>query len=151
MDKWKGHNITHKLPVVTAGGTVSILSSVAYNRVRLRQYVTINRSVKRVASLAHFTVRLCFAARRRSGHSNHPHHPTQQMSDTSYNLWCFLQGDHEAFSVTVPSDMLISNLKKRIKVEKENTLRTVDASDLILWKVRYFLVIYSDIIGPLYP
>ena len=73
------------------------------------------------------------------------------MSDTSYNLWCFVQGDDEAFSVTVPSDMLISDLKGRIKAKKENTLRSVDASNLILWKVRYFLVICSDIIGQLYP
>ena len=73
------------------------------------------------------------------------------MSDTSYELWCFIEGEKQAFSVTAPSDLFISDLKERIKAEKENTLRCVDASNLILWKVRYFLVICSDIIGPLYP
>ena len=73
------------------------------------------------------------------------------MSDTSYKLWRSIEGEIQAFSVTAPSDLFISHLKERIKAKKENTLRSVDASNLILWKVRYPLVICSDIIGPLYP
>ena len=73
------------------------------------------------------------------------------MSGISYNLLCLLEEEREPFHVASPSDILIPQLKKRIKAARENTLQRVDASKLILWKVHYILVICSDIMGSLYP
>ncbi len=60
------------------------------------------------------------------------------MSDDTYTLFCFVQGDNNAFPVTVPLKTFIGELKKEIKEEKSNFLGGVDASSLTLWKVRYF-------------
>ena len=75
------------------------------------------------------------------------------MSGTSFkfNLCCLIERDKEPFLVTASSNVLILELKRKIKAEKENALQRVDASDLVLWKVRCFLVICSDIMGPHYP
>ena len=73
------------------------------------------------------------------------------MSGTSFNLCCLIERDKEPFLVTASSNVLILELKRKIKAEKENALQRVDASDLVLWKVRYFLVICSDIMSPHYP
>ena len=70
------------------------------------------------------------------------------MSDTSYNLWCLVEGENTPFLVTAPSNILIGRLKERI----QETIKTgIRAHKLELWKVRCFLVICSDIMGPHYP
>ena len=74
----------------------------------------------------------------------HPMHTTHtndvEMADTSPELWCLIEGDTRPFSVTVSSSVSTSKLKRMIKQEKENNSRvkSIDALDLILWKVRYF-------------
>lgn len=61
-----------------------------------------------------------------------------EMSDSEYELWCFIKQDNTMFAVTVPATISIYELKKRIKDEKSNQLASADASDLALWKVSYF-------------
>ena len=59
-----------------------------------------------------------------------------QMSDT-YRIWCFVEGDNSASYIASSSTMLMAELKKLIKEEGKNgVLGSVDAKDLILWKVR---------------
>jgi hypothetical protein len=60
------------------------------------------------------------------------------MSDTSYRLWCFVEGDNTVFPVIASSTLFIGELKDKIKENKSNLLQRVDASSLTLWKVRYF-------------
>jgi len=60
------------------------------------------------------------------------------MSDTSYKLWCLVEGEESPFSVTTHSNISISELKEVIKAKKENAFQRVDASFLKLWKVCYF-------------
>ena len=69
------------------------------------------------------------------------------MSGTSYKLWCLIEKEKAPFPVTIPSNILISELKERLKAIRENALKTVDAPTLTLWEVCYFLVICSDIMG----
>ena len=58
------------------------------------------------------------------------------MSDF-HELWCYVQGDKEAFPVEAASNVSISKLKGRIKEAKSNFLREFDAQSLILIKVCY--------------
>jgi hypothetical protein len=61
------------------------------------------------------------------------------MSDTSYELWCLVQGDDTLFPIVTPRTTSIGVLKEHIKRARENTLfHKVDASSLDLWQVRYF-------------
>ncbi len=60
------------------------------------------------------------------------------MSDDTYTLFCFVQGDNNPFPVTVPLKTFIGELIEEIKEEKSNFLKGFDAPSLILWKVRYF-------------
>lgn len=67
------------------------------------------------------------------------------MSSTSHKLWCLIEGDKDPFLVTASSNIIIAELKEIIK--EEALLQRVDAPCLILRKVRYFIVICSDIMG----
>jgi len=60
------------------------------------------------------------------------------MANTPFKLWCLIEGTTTPFSVTASPDVDIDELKKMIQGEKKNLFQRVDASDLILWKVRYF-------------
>ncbi len=62
------------------------------------------------------------------------------MSDTPYTLWCYVEGDKTLFRVIISSTKITDDLKKSIKEEKSNLLQGVDASSLILTKVRYIMV-----------
>jgi len=61
------------------------------------------------------------------------------MSDT-YRIWCFVKGDNNAFFIAPSSTILMAELKLMIKGQKSEShlLQGVDATTLILWKVRYF-------------
>ena len=59
--------------------------------------------------------------------------PTAIMSDVA--LWCLI-GDSTPFEVTAPVNATIYRLKELVwEKRKRGTLKNVDASDLILWKV----------------
>jgi hypothetical protein len=60
------------------------------------------------------------------------------MSETTYELWCLVEGDNTPFSIIASSTTFIGELPKMIKKEKSNALQRFDASSLLLWKVRYF-------------
>jgi hypothetical protein len=61
------------------------------------------------------------------------------MSDaTTYQLWCIVEGNNNPFSIIASSTTYVDDLREKVKVENSNLLREVDASDLTLWKVRYF-------------
>ena len=62
----------------------------------------------------------------------------------TYKIWCYLEGDNTAFRVEVPSDDFIDELRNLIKVAKTNTFKEVEASALILSKVRHFSDISDD-------
>ncbi|KAF9346179.1 hypothetical protein BGX34_004129 [Mortierella sp. NVP85] len=51
------------------------------------------------------------------------------------NIFCVIEGQTKSFSVKVPSDGTVDDLKKAIKEENPNTLEKVDAKDLTLWHV----------------
>ena len=59
------------------------------------------------------------------------------MSDSKI-LWRYVVGDDTPFSIIASSTIFIANLQEMIKKEKSNLLQKVDASNLVLWKVRYF-------------
>ena len=63
--------------------------------------------------------------------------PSAVMAETAqYELWCLVEGDGAAFSVIVPTNTSVSQLKELIRDKaKTGTLRDVDAKDLALWKV----------------
>ena len=59
--------------------------------------------------------------------------------DTPRVLRCIVEGDPAVFKVKVPVDNDVDDLKKLVHREKDKgILRDVNASDLALWKVRYF-------------
>jgi hypothetical protein len=60
------------------------------------------------------------------------------MSDTTYELCCFVAGDRTPFSIIASSITYIGLLKTMIKKEKSDLLQRTDAPDLTLLKVRYF-------------
>ena len=62
--------------------------------------------------------------------------PNIIMSAT-YDLWCIVEGDNAVFSVSAESTESIGVLQTLIKKKKFNLLKGVDASSLILSKVRY--------------
>ena len=57
------------------------------------------------------------------------------MENDTRVLFCLIEGDTDAFEVTVPTDRSIYFLKKVIQDACKNTLRDVDAKYLVLWKV----------------
>jgi len=61
------------------------------------------------------------------------------MADDSYRFWCLVEGDTAIFSVFASPNMLIDDLKDRIKEKAHSTLIGVDAKDLRLWEVRMSL------------
>ena len=50
-------------------------------------------------------------------------------------LWCFIHGDTAPFRVIVPTHIDIDELKEYIHKKRTNTLRDIDPSNIILWKV----------------
>ena len=61
------------------------------------------------------------------------------MANMSVQLWCFIEGATTSFSIIASSTMFISMLRDVIKEKhKHGVLSGVDASELTLWKVRYF-------------
>jgi len=64
------------------------------------------------------------------------------MADTAHELWCLIEGTTTPtptpFSIDISPGASIDKLKDMIKEKKKNLFQRVDASDLILWKVRYF-------------
>ena len=55
-------------------------------------------------------------------------------------LWCNVKGDSVLFFVEVPPEHTIAHLKKLIWEQRQNrVLSSIDAKDLILWKVRWHL------------
>jgi hypothetical protein len=56
----------------------------------------------------------------------------------TYTLWCLIEGDKSQFTVTIPIDSYIYDLKVKIKQERSPLLEKFPAKDLILWKVCYF-------------
>jgi len=60
------------------------------------------------------------------------------MENDTRVLFCLIEGDTDAFDVTVPTYKSISSLKKVIWDECKNTFRDVDARYLVLWKVSHF-------------
>jgi hypothetical protein len=75
------------------------------------------------------------------GRNNLPRHSHEQhlqlMSDTMYQLWCFIEKDNTYFCVVASSTISVNELKKLIKEERSDRIR-VDAASLTLSKVRYF-------------
>jgi hypothetical protein len=64
-----------------------------------------------------------------------------EMSDTIYNLWCYVGGDKNLFSVKASSIISVYDLKKMIKEELKNSvLKGFDAADLTLTKVGYIMI-----------
>jgi hypothetical protein len=59
------------------------------------------------------------------------------MSDTTYILSCYVVGDANPFPIIASSTIFIGELQQMIKKESSNLFQKVDASDLVLWKVRY--------------
>jgi hypothetical protein len=49
------------------------------------------------------------------------------MSDTTYTLLCFIEGDNTPFPVTTSSTVSIGGLKETIKEKNINLLQEVDA------------------------
>jgi hypothetical protein len=51
-------------------------------------------------------------------------------------LWCIIEGDFKPFQVTVPGDSYVTVLKEAIvEKRKYGALRSIDATDLTVWKV----------------
>jgi hypothetical protein len=59
------------------------------------------------------------------------------MSNTIYNLWCYLEGDNTVLPVDTPSTISIGELKKMIKENYGDDLKD-NAARLSLSRVRYF-------------
>ena len=63
----------------------------------------------------------------------------------NYNLWCLIDGDSTPFKVSCTSNTDINDLKKLIhKAHERQLLHNVDATNLVLWKVRYSSCIGTD-------
>jgi hypothetical protein len=63
------------------------------------------------------------------------------MSDLTHKLWCHIEGDKLVFQVFASTTTSVGKLKEMIKERKKNnTLRTVDASDLTLTKAGYIMM-----------
>jgi len=60
----------------------------------------------------------------------------QHRHDEMHEIWCLVEGANIPFPVVTSSDIFISELKEMIG-DKNRFPQTVDAMDLILWKVRY--------------
>jgi len=58
--------------------------------------------------------------------------------DPNFRLWCLIDGEDTPFPITTSPTLLIDEVKGMIKERNMSFLRTVDASRLTLWKVRYF-------------
>lgn len=56
------------------------------------------------------------------------------------NLWCYIEGKGDYFSVSIPITQFIGDLKTNIHTQYLNSLAGYDAGDLILTKVRYIII-----------
>ncbi|KAF9314061.1 hypothetical protein BG003_004554 [Podila horticola] len=59
------------------------------------------------------------------------------MTDNILTLFCLVDGEatSTAFSIKIPSNDTVDDLKKLIKVEKANDFSDIDANQLTLWRV----------------
>ena len=71
-------------------------------------------------------------------HYFRPPHSPNQMAELQ--LWCYVEGDHIYFDVSISSSQTISRLKDLIHGKKPNFFGSRDASDLILSKVRHIVI-----------
>ena len=56
-------------------------------------------------------------------------------------LWCYIEGERDIFSVSVSPNHTIDDLKKKICNEQHSKLTVqCSPSDLILKKVRYIMI-----------
>ena len=64
---------------------------------------------------------------------------TTSLDNTFRVLLCLIEGDSTVFQVKATANENVLDLKKLIHQEKDKgILRSVNASDLVLWKVRTF-------------
>ena len=80
-----------------------------------------------------------------SSYSSFPHprvipHPSLAFAPSMVNTFtqfCLVSGEllSNTFSVKISSSESVSDLKKRIKAEKVNAFKNIDANDLTLWRV----------------
>ncbi len=68
-----------------------------------------------------------------------------EMPDPKFELWCYILGAPNPFILPALSTLRLSLVKNLIKEDSADNARGVDAQDLTLWRVRYFLVIHSDV------
>jgi len=69
------------------------------------------------------------------------------MTNENITLWCNVKGDSAIFFVEVPLEHTIAHLKKLIRSErKQNVLSGIDTADLVLWKVRHFMIFTQNIL-----
>lgn len=66
------------------------------------------------------------------------------MSDTTYEICCFVAGDTIPFSIIASSTTFIGVLKRMIKKEKSDLLQKTDAAHLTLMKVNIDLDVVED-------
>ena len=57
------------------------------------------------------------------------------MHEHLYKLFCMVENNSIPFSVDTSADDTVDDLKKIIKSEKPNALQSIDANQLMLWKV----------------
>ncbi|KAF8925514.1 hypothetical protein BGZ47_003224, partial [Haplosporangium gracile] len=59
------------------------------------------------------------------------------MTDNRLSLFCLVNGEatSNAFSIKIPSNDTVDDLKKLIKAEKSNAFSDIDADQLTLWRV----------------
>jgi len=65
------------------------------------------------------------------------------MSENTYRIWCLVEGDNILFPVIALPTTSVSMVKDLIHEKRKNgVLKSVDAADLTLWRVR--MTIASD-------
>ena len=71
------------------------------------------------------------------------------MAELELTLWCYVEGDRNYFSVSIPPNHSIHELKTRIYAKRNNSFVGCDAMDLNLAKVRYITIsVNIDVINP---
>jgi hypothetical protein len=69
-----------------------------------------------------------------------PPRPSHQHQMDGLTLWCYVQGDHTYFDVSISSSQTVSRLKEMIHTKRRSLFGSCDAPDLILLKVRYIMI-----------
>jgi hypothetical protein len=55
-------------------------------------------------------------------------------------LWCYIEGKRDVFSVSIPPNRRIDNLKNEIYNKRSRSFVGCDPKDLTLTKVCYFMI-----------